>query len=148
MQLLQEHFVSSFTEAVVPSFVVQNGTQTLPSFFHPQSSKLGYSGFVIKLCPQILDDELQSIDSRIIAGETAEECMPVQAIEEHHLKLLSRYVILTYNITSDLDDIDQERKALFVRGRAMDKLNFLQYNRDGEPETVKPKNRFLASVKN
>lgn len=47
---------------------------------------------------------------------------PVRAIEEHHLKLLTRYVILTYNITSDLDDIDQARKALFVRGRAMDRL--------------------------
>lgn len=47
---------------------------------------------------------------------------PVNEIENHHLYLLSRYVIITYDKTIDVEDINQARKALFIKGRAMDRL--------------------------
>lgn len=44
---------------------------------------------------------------------------PLMAIENHHLDHLARYVILTYDKTSDKEDINQARKALFIMGLAM-----------------------------
>lgn len=47
---------------------------------------------------------------------------PQNEIESHQLDALARYVILTYDKTSDVEDINQARKELFIKGRAMDRL--------------------------
>lgn len=47
---------------------------------------------------------------------------PVNAVEIRHMDVLARFVIVAYDIASDLTDIDQERKALFMKGRAMERL--------------------------
>lgn len=57
-----------------------------------------------------------------ITNTFKELSQPVNAIENHHLNLLSRFVTLTYDKTSDTVDINQARKELFIKGRAMDRL--------------------------